>query len=153
MSENELLRLAAEIVSAHVQHNSMPDEALSEFIRTVYTALSRAGAPAPILAAQEPAVPIKRSVFPDYIVCLEDGLKLKMLKRHLRTSYGMTPDDYRAKWKLPSSYPMVAPNYAAHRSTLAKENGLGRYPAGDPSTDVSVQHIPSRGRGRPKKPT
>jgi predicted transcriptional regulator len=152
MSENKLLRLSAEIVSAHVRYNSMPDEALSDFIRSIYVALSRVGAPEPLISVQEPAVPIKKSVFPDYIICLEDGLKLKMLKRHLRTAYGMTPDDYRARWKLPANYPMVAPNYATRRSVLAKENGLGRKPAEGPSVDVPVQHIPEGVRGMRKKP-
>src|SRR3954447_11786340 len=125
-----ILNLTAQIVSAHVSKNQIGTDALSPLIRSVYRSLSTAGnietAPAP---AQTPAVPIKKSVFPDYIVCLEDGKKLKMLKRHLQTSYGLTPDAYRAKWSLPRDYPMVAPSYAATRSGLAKQIGLGRKPA------------------------
>jgi predicted transcriptional regulator len=105
-------------------------------------------------------VPVKKSVFPDYLVCLEDGKKLKMLKRHLLTSYGMTPQQYREKWKLPDNYPMVAPDYAARRSRLAKEIGLGHNraapPNPSPATEVPVQRIPQgvsgkRGPGRPRK--
>ncbi len=123
----DVLELTAKIVSAHVSKNQIGIDALPGLIQAVYRSLSMAGeaepAPAP---PQAPAVPIKKSVFPDFIVCLEDGKKLKMLKRHLQTSYGMTPDAYRAKWILPRDYPMVAPNYAATRSGLAKQIGLGR---------------------------
>ncbi len=99
-------------------------------------------------------MPIKKSVFPGYLVCLEDGKKLKMLKRHLQSSYGMTPEDYRAKWGLPSNYPMVAPDYAEHRSALAKQIGLGRTPVEAPA-EVAVQHIPlgvKSKRPKTKKP-
>src|SRR5690242_15897826 len=130
----DILGLTAQIVAAHVSKNQVGTEALPSLIQSVYRSLSTAGdaeaAPAP---AQAPAVPIKESVFPDYIVCLEDGKKLKMLKRHLQTSYGLTPAAYRAKWSLPAEYPMVAPNYAATRSTLAKSIGLGRKPAPEPA--------------------
>ncbi|MBV8916272.1 MAG: MucR family transcriptional regulator, partial [Acetobacteraceae bacterium] len=123
----DILGLTAQIVSAHVAKNHVGTDALPSLIQLVYRSLSTAGdaeaAPAP---AQAPAVPIKKSVFPDYIVCLEDGKKLKMLKRHLQSSYGLSPDAYRAKWGLPRDYPMVAPNYAATRSGLAKQIGLGR---------------------------
>src|SRR3954469_24974446 len=130
------MRLTAQIVSAHVSKNQVGVDALPSLIQSVYRSLSTAGeaelAPAP---AQTPAVPIKKSVFPDYIVCLEDGKKLKMLKRHLQTSYGLSPDAYRTKWGLPREYPMVAPNYAATRSGLAKQIGLGRKPASDPASE------------------
>ena len=124
-SNPELLELTASIVSAHVGQNHLPVTTLPELIQSVYRSLATAGtveaAPPPT-----PAVPIRKSVFPDHLVCLEDGLKLKMLKRHLKSSYGMTPEQYRQKWELPASYPMVAPNYATHRSKLAKQIGLGR---------------------------
>ncbi|HYZ64515.1 MAG TPA: MucR family transcriptional regulator [Acetobacteraceae bacterium] len=129
----DILGLTAKIVSAHVSKNQVRTEALPSLIQSVYRSLATAGeveaAPTP---AQLPAVPIKKSVFPDYIVCLEDGKKLKMLKRHLQTSYGLTPDAYRTKWALPRDYPMVAPNYAATRSNLAKSSGLGRRAAPEP---------------------
>ncbi len=125
-----VLEFAAQIVSAHVSNNSVQASALPELIQQVYKALTLVGAePAPV-EKLEPAVPLKKSVFPDYIVCLEDGKKLKMLKRHLMTSYGMTPEAYRERWGLPANYPMVAPNYAERRSALAKSIGLGRKPAG-----------------------
>ena len=98
-------------------------------IREVYETLSMVGAPAEATAERpDPAVPIKKSVTPDYVICLEDGKKLKMLKRHLRTAYDMSPDEYRQRWELPGDYPMVAPNYAKQRSELAKKIGLGRKP-------------------------
>jgi predicted transcriptional regulator len=118
--------MTAQIVSAHVKANSVPPDALPELIRDVYRAVSTLGAPpAPVAERPQPAVPVKKSVFPDYIICLEDGKKLKMLKRHLMSAYSMTPDQYRERWGLASDYPMVAPNYAQHRSTLAKKIGLG----------------------------
>ncbi len=147
MPDNELLRLSAQIVSAHVGHNSVHAAELPAFIRTVYEALHQAGTPAPQAEPLIPAVPIKKSVFPGYIVCLEDGKKLKMLKRHLQTAYDMTPDEYRAKWGLPDSYPMVAPDYAARRSELAKENGLGRVPE-KPVVEMPVQKAVEGVRGR-----
>jgi predicted transcriptional regulator len=122
----EILALTAEIVSAHVGANAVGPEALPDLIRDVYRAMSNLGAVAPPPTERpQPAVPIKKSVFPDYIVCLEDGKKLKMLKRHLMSAYNMTPDQYRERWQLGPDYPMVAPNYAQHRSTLAKKIGLG----------------------------
>lgn len=124
----DLLRMTAEIVSAYVGQNTLPTQQLPEVINSVYVTLTGLqGVPAE--APQEPmrpAVPIKKSVTPEYIVCLEDGKKLKMLKRHLRSTYDMTPEEYRAKWGLPPDYPMVAPNYAAQRSEFAKKIGLGR---------------------------
>jgi predicted transcriptional regulator len=127
-SNPDLLTFAAQIVSAHVAHNVVSPEALPAVIQSVYDTLSGLAAGGSISPAEKPrpAVPINKSVFPDHIVCLEDGKKLKMLKRHLHTAYGMTPEQYRERWGLPASYPMVAPKYAAHRSVLAKEAGLGR---------------------------
>ena len=122
----EILALTAGIVSAHVGSNAVGAETLPDLIRDVYRAMAGLGAaPAAPAERPQPAVPIKKSVFPDYIVCLEDGKKLKMLKRHLMSAYGMTPDQYRERWQLGPEYPMVAPNYAQHRSTLAKKIGLG----------------------------
>ncbi len=122
-----LLRLASDIVSAYVSNNPMSAGDLSGIIRTVHNTLLELDTGAG-RGAQElvPAVPVKKSVAADYIVCLEDGKKLKMLKRYLRSQYGMTPEEYRARWNLPNDYPMVAPNYAAQRSRLAKQIGLGR---------------------------
>jgi len=125
----ELLALAARIVAAHVGNNAVETAALPGLIHEVYRALSSLGQEAPAAVEkkpQAPAVPWKKSVFPDYIVCLEDGKKLKMLKRHLKTAYNLTPEEYRERWSLPPDYPMVAPNYANHRSSLAKKSGLGK---------------------------
>ncbi len=140
----DILGLTAQIVSAHVSNNRVDADGLTSLIQSVYRSLSAAGSAAqPTEApAQTLAVPVKKSVFPDYIVCLEDGKKLKMLKRHLQTSYGLSPDAYRAKWGLPASYPMVAPSYAATRSTLAKSIGLGRKPASAPEPEVAK--LPAR---------
>ena len=123
-----LLGLTAQIVAAHVQKNQVPTAGLPALIEQVYAALSSAGSPPAAVPAekQQPFVPAKRSVFPDYIICLEDGRKLKTLKRHLRSTFGLTPEQYREKWALAADYPMVAPNYAEHRSQLAKALGLGR---------------------------
>ncbi len=122
----ELLALTTDIVASHVANNSVNVADLPQLIQQVYGALSELGNPSQAPAAKpKPAVNIKRSVTPDYIVCLEDGVKLKMLKRHLQTRYGMTPDEYRERWGLTADYPMVAPNYAAQRSALAKKIGLG----------------------------
>jgi predicted transcriptional regulator len=124
----ELLTLTAEIVAAHVGHNRVGVAELPELIARVHGALAGLGEePAPVAPAeQKPAVSIRASIKPDYLVCLEDGRKLTMLKRYLQTNYGMTPQQYRAKWKLPADYPMVSPNYADKRRTLAKAIGLGR---------------------------
>ena len=139
----DILGLTAQIVSAHVSKNRLETEALSSLIQSVYRSLSTAGqVEAAPVSAPTPAVPIKKSVFPDYIVCLEDGKKLKMLKRHLHTSYGLSPAAYRAKWGLPHDYPMVAPSYAATRSGLAKKIGLGRKPA--PVAEPEVAKLPAR---------
>ena len=133
-----ILTLTAQIVSAHVSNNSVSSEALPDLIRHVHQALSGVGQPAAEPEKLQPAVPVKRSVFPDYIVCLEDGKKLKMLKRHLQSAYGMTPDQYRERWGLPSDYPMVAPNYAERRSALARQIGLGRKDGGRPVNNEPV---------------
>jgi predicted transcriptional regulator len=130
MNDNEnqdtLITLTADIVAAHVSNNSVAVNDLPNLIANVHGALASLGAPeaAPEVKL-EPKVPVRSSVKPDYIVCLEDGKKLKMLKRHLMTRYGMTPDQYRQKWGLAADYPMVAPNYAEQRRTLAKSIGLG----------------------------
>lgn len=132
MAENsgdgDFIALAANIVSAYVSHNLVPSGEIPNLISQVYSALKRvaAGQSAAAAEAPKPAIPIKRSVTPEYIVCLEDGLKFKSLKRHLRTRYKLTPDQYREKFGLPPDYPMVAPNYAAARSKLAKDMGLGQ---------------------------
>ena len=122
----ELPTLTTQIVAAYVSNNPVPVGELPSLIRQVHSALVNVGAPAEISAERpQPAVPIKRSVTPDYIICLEDGKKLKMLKRHLKTAFNMTPEEYRERWELPADYPMVAPNYATQRSRLAKQIGLG----------------------------
>lgn len=135
-----MLGLMARIVSAHIGNNKVTVDALPSLIEAVYRTLATAETVEPAPVVQTPAVPVKKSVFPDFIVCLEDGKKLKMLKRHLQTSYGMTPSDYRMKWNLPADYPMVAPSYASHRSTLAKSIGFGRKRASEPV----VKKIPAR---------
>jgi predicted transcriptional regulator len=128
IADEELLRMTADVVAAYVSNNSLPTQQLAEVISTVYTSLRSLEGPQAEAKAEplKPAVPVRKSITPDYLVCLEDGKKLKMLKRHLRSTYSMTPDDYRAKWGLPADYPMVAPNYAEQRSAFAKKIGLGR---------------------------
>jgi predicted transcriptional regulator len=132
-----LLGLTVQIVAAHVQNNTVAAQELPSLIQQVYSALANAGGEK-IEVAEKPApvVPAKKSIFPDYIICLEDGRKLKTLKRHLRSTYNMTPEQYREKWNLPADYPMVAPNYAEHRSALAKQLGLGRKPAEAPELEL-----------------
>ena len=123
-----LLPMVTEIVSAHLSNNTVPVGEIPHLISEVYSALTALGQKGGINVAQstqEPAVPVKKSILPDHIICLEDGKKLKMLKRHLRTVYGLTPEQYREKWNLPADYPMVAPNYAKKRSSLARQIGLG----------------------------
>ena len=149
------LKLAAEIVSAYVVNNSLPHNELPTLLRAVHEALNRtaAGKVEEPAAAPKPAVAVKKSVTPDYIVCLEDGKKFKSLKRHLRTQYSMTPEQYREKWGLPADYPMVAPNYANTRSELARSMGLGQQrknavaKAAAPSAKVSG---PAKGRAKKK---
>jgi predicted transcriptional regulator len=125
---SDLLKLASEIVAAYVSNNSVSASELPAMIKSVHATLGglSGGPGAELLTSQKPAVNIKKSITPEYIVCLEDGKKLKMLKRYLRSRYGLSPEDYRAKWGLPADYPMVAPNYAAQRSEFAKKIGLGR---------------------------
>lgn len=146
-----LTELTADIVAAHVSYNSVPISDLPLLISSVHAALAGLGATPDDLAvaAQEPAVPVKRSVKPDHIICLEDGKKLKMLKRHLMTHYQMTPEAYRAKWNLPADYPMVAPDYAEKRRALAKQIGLGR----KPGSKVTAKQAPTEPKkaGRPRK--
>lgn len=128
MVEQDLLRMTADVVAAYVGNNTLATDQLAEVIQAVYGSLrgleTQTAEPAP--EPLKPAVPIRRSVNPDYLICLEDGKRLKMLKRHLRTTYNLTPDEYRARWGLPADYPMVAPQYAAQRSEFAKKIGLGR---------------------------
>jgi predicted transcriptional regulator len=128
MAEEELLRMTADVVAAYVSNNMLPTAQLAEVINAVYNSLKGLEGqvmeppPEPV----KPAVPIRKSITPDYLICLEDGKKLKMLKRHLRSTYNMTPDEYRLRWGLAPDYPMVAPNYAEQRSAFAKKIGLGR---------------------------
>lgn len=176
MENRDLLSQTAQIVSSHLSNNPVTQDQIPALIREVYGTLTNLGVNG-INGTTDPgneeqlipAVPIKRSVFPDHIVCLEDGKKLKMLKRHLMTSYQMTPDDYRKRWNLPYDYPMVAPNYAQTRSSLAKKAGLGRrfdtsstISSTDPAANSNpqrmapgpmVRQIPEgkRGPGRPRK--
>ena len=128
MAEEELLRMTADVVAAYVSNNSLPTAQLAEVINAVYGSLkgleSQVAEPPP--EPVKPAVPIRKSITADYLICLEDGKKLKMLKRHLRSTYNMTPDEYRVRWGLAPDYPMVAPNYAEQRSAFAKKIGLGR---------------------------
>lgn len=127
-SHDDLLRMTADVVAAYVSKNRLGATDVPQVIGRVYASLSGLGG-RPVRVAgppQKPAVPVKRSIMPDHIVCLEDGKKLKMLKRHIRTTYGLSPEEYRSKWGLPADYPMVAPNYAAQRSDFAKKIGLGR---------------------------
>ncbi len=150
--EDLLLALTARVVSAHAGHNAVPPNELPTLIKQVHATLAGLGTTPAAVKQPEPAVPIKRSVFPDYLVCLEDGKKLKMLKRHLQADHDMTVDQYRAKWGLPPNYPVVAPNYAEHRSSLAKKIGLGRKPAGisqelPVAAEVTERRGTQRGRG------
>jgi predicted transcriptional regulator len=130
--EDDIISLTAQIVSAHIANNDVAAQQLPAFIRGVHQALTTAGQVAVEPIRAEPAVTVKKSVFADHIVCLGCGKSFKMLKRHLSTDHQMTPGEYRAKWGLPSSYSMVAANYAAARSQLARENGLGRKAASPP---------------------
>ncbi|WP_343718184.1 MucR family transcriptional regulator [Inquilinus sp.] len=128
-NNDDLVQMTTQIVTSYISRNTVPTDQLGSVIQAIHDALRNVGsapAAAPAPAQAKPAVPIRRSVQPDHIVCLEDGKKLKMLKRHLRTTYGMTPEEYRAKWGLPADYPMVAPNYAEQRSAFAKKIGLGK---------------------------
>ena len=125
-SREELLAFTTEIVSSYLSSNTMPAAEIPAVIEQVFKTLANVNTDVNVsMDRPQPAVPIKKSITPDYIVCLEDGKKLKMLKRHLKTAYGMSPEEYRERWGLPADYPMVAPNYAEQRSKLAKDIGLG----------------------------
>jgi predicted transcriptional regulator len=152
------LDMTVDIVSAFVSNNAVPTSELATLIHSVYESIQKIAGVAPavlIVEPQEPAVPVRKSVTPEFIVCLEDGKKFKSLKRHLRTAYSLSPDQYRAKWNLPSDYPMVAPAYSVARSALAKQSGLGQ-PRGlsesaKPKPAAGGPGAPAkRGRGRPK---
>ncbi|MEO1642252.1 MAG: MucR family transcriptional regulator [Pseudomonadota bacterium] len=127
-SKAEMLDLTTEIVSAYVSNNPVPSGNLADLIQSVHTTLTDLASEDETAPRPDPAVPVSKSITPDFLICLEDGKKLKMLKRYLRTRYSLTPDEYRARWGLPADYPMVAPNYAKVRSQKAKEIGLGRKP-------------------------
>ena len=129
-ANNEVLGLTAQIVSAHIGKNQVSADMLPQLIQSVYRSLAEAGTAEEAPQELTPAVPIRKSVFPDYIICLEDGKELKILRRYLQTSYGMTPEQYRKRWGLPADYPMVAPSDASNRSALAKQIGLGRNAGG-----------------------
>ncbi len=157
-NQSAQVQMTAEIVSAFVSNNSVPPSDLAPLIQSVFTSIQKiAGGVAitPEAEPQEPAVSIRKSVTPDFIICLEDGKKFKSLKRHLRTSYGLSPDQYRAKWNLPRDYPMVAPDYATARSALAKKAGLGRPRAVATLKAAAVKMAEpaggKKGRGRPRK--
>ena len=128
LPEDQTLRMAVDIVTAYLSNNPLPAATIPDLIATVHGALANIGRPSEETpqTSRKPAVAVRKSVTPDYIVCLEDGKQLKMLKRYLRSNYSMTPAEYRAKWGLPADYPMVAPNYAKQRSEFAKQIGLGR---------------------------
>ena len=150
----ELMRLTAAIVSAHVGNNTVPADSLPRLIEIVHQALRDVGAPKSSLPRATPAVPVNRSVFPDHLVCLEDGKQVVMLKRHLQTAHGMTPEQYRERWGLPPHYPMVAPDYAERRSELAIKTGLGRKTPGEdtdeeqPGEATPARRQPARRGGR-----
>jgi len=127
-SDLSLVTLTVDITSAYLNHNRVATAELPAVIESIHSALEKTREPAPSAVLPEPAVPIRASIKADYLVCLEDGRKLKLLKRYLRTQYNLTPDEYRAKWGLPRDYPMVAPSYATHRASLAQMSGLGRKP-------------------------
>ena len=141
---SNILGLTAQIVSAHLAKNRVDADALPSLIQSVYRSLSAVEKPEAVPPVQTPAVPIKKSVFPDYLVCLEDGKRFRIMKRYLQVQYGMTPEQYRTKWNLPSDYPMVAPNYASRRSELARNSGLGRKTAEQPKSEPVIKSLPAR---------
>ena len=149
-SSETVLRLTAQIVAAHVEHNAVQTEALPGLIERVYQTLRGVGQAPAQPEKPVPVVPVKQSVKPDFIICLEDGKKLKMLKRHLMTAYKMTPAQYRTRWGLPADYPMVAPNYAKVRSSLAKKIGLGRK-SSDAAERAPAKRRAARPVGRAKR--
>lgn len=128
LPNDQLLRMVSEIVTAYVGGNNLPSMQIPDVIKTVHGALSSlvSDSAKPAATQQKPAVPVKKSITPEYIICLEDGKKLKMLKRYLRSHYNMTPEEYRSKWGLAADYPMVAPKYSEKRSAFAKQIGLGK---------------------------
>ena len=150
--KSELIELTADIASAYVENNTVAANELPALIASIHSALANIDTP-PVVAepARTPAVSIKKSIGDDYLICLEDGRKFKSLKRHLRTKYNLSPEDYRTKWGLPKDYPMVAPAYAAARSALAKKMGLGQ--GGRQAAKAAVPAVPAvpAARGRPKK--
>ena len=151
-TKNDLLGLTVEIVAAHVANNRVGTAEVPELIAQVHGALAGLAAPAPAPEpAPEPAVPVRSSVKHDYIICLEDGKKLKMLKRYLRTNYGMTPEQYRQKWNLPRDYPMVAPAYAEQRRGLAEKIGLGRKSVQDDIVEPAPEAVTETPPPAPKK--
>jgi predicted transcriptional regulator len=148
--DDNLVSLTADIAAAYVSNNQIGTSDIAGLITAVHSALGGIGAPAvPQVQAVEPAVSIKASVKPDYIVCLEDGKKLKMLKRYIASRYNMTPAEYRAKWGLKADYPMVAPNYSETRKVLALDSGLGRKSAA-PKAETIAAPVAAKPRGRPK---
>jgi predicted transcriptional regulator len=154
-----LVEMAADIVAAYVSANDVAADKVPDLIRTVYSALEASSAVQPVQAPLEPAVPIKKSITPDFIVCLEDGKRFRSLKRHLRTKFNLTPEEYRAKWGLPADYPMVAPSYAQARSKLAIDMGLGvrrknarAAVAASPSTARKPERIVKPAAGKTAKP-
>lgn len=128
LPHTDVLQMTTQVVAAYVGHNRVVETQIPEVIKSVYASLAGLNGHTELAAKarQKPAIPVKKSITADYLICLEDGKKLKMLKRHLRTAYGLSPEDYRAKWGLGSDYPMVAPNYAKQRSAFAKKIGLGK---------------------------
>lgn len=146
--EQEILSYTSEVVSAYLANNAVAASDVPDLIRTVHRTFSKLQDGAQSTDRPEPAVAIKKSIMPDYIICLEDGKKLKMLKRHLNTSYGMSPEVYRERWGLPADYPMVAPNYAKRRSALAKKIGLGTKEAGTKEAGNKAVKKTSRNKRR-----
>lgn len=152
LKNDGLTEIAAEIVAAYVAHNALSSADLPKMIADVYAALlglSPISPAEPVEEPLKPAVPVRKSITPDYLICLEDGRKFKSLKRHLSSKFGLSPDQYREKWNLPANYPMVAPNYSATRSSLARENGLGRKSEPVPATAAEPAGL---GRRRVKQP-
>ena len=147
INRGEILALTTEVVSSHVSNNATDQESLPQLIQSVFDKLKALASDEPAPTDLTPAVPIRKSITDDHIVCLEDGKKLKMLKRHLMTAYGMTPEEYRAKWGLKADYPMVAPAYARKRQELAKKIGLGRKPRAA-EADETPAPKPRRSRAR-----
>ncbi|MCW2239534.1 MucR family transcriptional regulator [Azospirillum canadense] len=146
MEREKLVALTAEIVASYVSANRVASSDVPLVVNAVFDALAGTGQPKVEAVKQEPAVPVRKSVTPDYIVCLEDGKKLTMLKRHLRTAYNMSPAEYRAKWNLPPDYPMTAPNYAARRSAFAKQSGLGTNKRVTAAAVTPNEPAPAKGR-------